>query len=151
MIGEQLSIPELTAHLSQTHTAVGVAGEILVARTLEGKGYSVRIDHEKGGLTAISPDGEIVQIEVKTARQASDKCWHFTLYKHWQGRLCTDHHNADVVVLLCVMKSGDAIPFVVPVSDLGNRRSVTVTSYPRTYAGWLAAYRQTLRKLHLPE
>lgn len=151
MIGQQMTIPQLTAHMSYNHTAIGVAGEVLVARTLEGMDFQVTVSHYRGDLTVVTPDGQIVYIEVKTARRAKDGVYRFTLWKRWQGRQCADHHRSDVVILLCVLKTGDAIPFVVPTPVLGNRHSVGITSFPADYRGWLVPYRQTLRTLSLPE
>lgn len=152
-IGKQLlfPFPELIAHLSTTRVSVGFAGELLASRALESAGYHVRIDHRDGDLTVIVSTGEIVAVEVKTARYGKDGCYRFTLQKHWQGRQCADHRNADVVILLCVSRTGHTIPFVVPVSVLGDRRAVAITSrFPTKYAGWLAPYRQVLTRMALP-
>lgn len=151
MIGQQLTIPQLRRHLSQSRSAVGVAGEILVARALEAQGHRVSIAHDRGDLSVFLPDGQILGIEVKSARRNKQGKYQFTLWKHWQGRQCADHHNADVVILLCVLRTGDAVPFVVPVETLGTRHTVAITSFPTDYNGWLVTYRQTIRQLHLPE
>lgn len=148
-IGQQLSIPQLKAHMSQSRGAIGMAGELLLARCLEQRGYSVNTDHRRGDLKVILPSGEILGIEVKTARKNKDGDYHFTLYKHWQGRLCTDARHADIVALLCIMKTGDAVPFILPVTAAGDRKAVAICGYPMSYKGWLAPYRQTLRSLQL--
>jgi hypothetical protein len=150
---QPLTIPELTAHLTMSHSAIGMAGEELAARYLERNGYSVRIDHERGDLTAFDDDGVAHWIEVKTSRIHKDKYFHFTLWKHYQGRLRTDHRNAEFVILLCVLRSvrGAAVPFVIPSCDLGNRKAVSIQRFPQNYAGWMASYRQKLEHLHLPD
>lgn len=151
-IGKQLSFPDLTAHLSTTRVSVGFAGELLASRALQANGYHVRLSHERGDLSVILPStGEVVAVEVKTARYGKDGTYRFTLYKHWQGRQCADHRNADIVILLCVSRTGHAIPFVVPVPIVGDRRVVAITSrFPTKYAGWLTPFRQTLGSLRLP-
>jgi hypothetical protein len=145
MIGQQLSIPQLKLHLSTSHVAIGMAGELLIARALEERGYQVAITHQHGDLTAYTPQGEILYIEVKTARRCKDGKWRFTLYK--QGH--TDHKRADLVALVCVLRTGDVTPFIVPVSALIDKHQACITSYPTDYRGWLVQYRQILRSLTL--
>lgn len=152
IIHRTMTSQELIRQFAQTHSAVGLAGEIVVAQSLERAGYVTEIRHERGDLTVIDPhDGQVIGIEVKTARRNSRGHYAFTLRKDWQGRQCCDSRKADVVILLCVMKTGDCYPFVVPVGAMGNLRAVTICSYPWQYKGWLANYRQRLDKLMLPE
>lgn len=146
-IGQQMTIPQLTSYMSQTRVQLGAAGELLVARALEERGYRVSTSHHKkaGDLTIITDEGQIVYIEVKTARRGTDGKWHFTLYKKGSQ----DHTGADVVILLCITKSGSATPFVIPISALENQHQACITSYPTTYGGRLAQFRQTIRKLRI--
>jgi hypothetical protein len=149
MIGQQPTIPQLRSHLAQSHVAVGKAGELIIARALETAGYAVSITHQRGDLTVVDQHGEIFYVEVKTARKGKDGKWRFTLYKHWQGRTCTNHAFTDFVVLVCVMKTGDCVPFVIPTPELLDKRQAVITSYPMDYQGRLAQFRQSLRKLTL--
>jgi hypothetical protein len=149
MIGEQLTFPELERHMSYSRNYLGTAGEVWAARALEAAGYKVRLDHQRGDLTAITKDGEILYVEVKTARQGKDKKWRFTLYKYWQKRLCTDHNRADFVILLCVLKPGCCVPFVVPTDRLSAQRQAVITSHPDKYAGKLSLYRQPAKRITL--
>lgn len=149
MIGNQLTLPQLKRHMAQTRIAVGSAGEMMVARALEAQGYRVSIPHERGDLTAILTDGQILSIEVKTARKGKDGKYRFTLIKYWQGRTCTDHRNTDLVILVCILKTGDAVPFVIPTATIGNRRALAISSYPTDYTGWLAPFRQSLNSINL--
>lgn len=66
MIGEQLTIPQLTAHLAQTHTEVGKGGELIIARALEAAGYAVSTSHtyKRGDLTVIDQNGELSLIHI---------------------------------------------------------------------------------------
>lgn len=149
MIGEQLAFAELASFMSHSKVSLGAYGEVWAARALEVAGYRVRIEHRHGDLTVITDDGEIIYVEVKTARQGKDKKWRFTLYKYWQNRLCTDHRAADFVILLCVLKSGGTVPFVIPRDRLNEQRQAVITSYPLDYAGKLSVYRQSGHRIIL--
>ena len=148
-----LPLPEITAMLSQSRIHVGAFGEVVIAQGLQRSGYRVDVSHEigRGDLTVIDEHGQRTYIEVKTAKRGKkDGAYRFTLYKFWEGTVRADYHGADFVVLLAVGRSGFGVPFVVPVADLGERQSLTITSAPSKYQGWLAPYRQTLNKLKLP-
>lgn len=147
MIGLQATLPEMTAHLAQTHVAVGLAGEIVIARAFEGNGYAVDIAHERGDLHVFDSDGVMSTVEVKASRKGSDGRWQFCLWKKGSQ----DHRKADFVVLLVVSKTGFGIPFVVPIHVLRDKNKVCLPTYANTYNGYLAPYRQSLRKLRLPE
>jgi hypothetical protein len=147
MMPTQLTIPELTAHMAQTAVTLGSAGENLIALALQANGYTVRVGYEMGDLHVVDKDGTIYYVEVKTARRASDKKWRFTLYKKHQQ----DHRYSDFVVLLCVLKSGFAVPFVIPTSFVRDIHAAAITSFPDTYQGKFSQFRQTLAKLRLPQ
>lgn len=149
MIGLQQTLITIFDLQSASHTAIGRFGEEWLAQNLEKRGYLVSIAHAEGDLKVISRDGEILSVEVKTARVNGDGKWQFTLRKYWQGRTCADHRNVDFVVLVCVEKTGRLTPFVIPITVLAHRQAVAITSNPRTYGGALAKYRQTLKKLTL--
>lgn len=119
------------------HT-IGKLGELTVWQALERSGYTVqRSRRHLGDLTAISCDGVIHRVEVKTARSNRDKKWRFSLFKAG----CTDWRDSDVVVLLPVLDNCTTIPFVIPVSALPGH-SCVITSDPSRYAGRLAVWRQ---------
>ena len=150
-IGQQQTIPELINYLSSSRGQVGAAGELLIARTLEMRGYRVSTSHRqgRGDLSVINDHGEIFYLEIKTARRGKDGKYCFTLYKHWQGRVCSDHRHADIVILLCLLKTGYGVPFVVPVAELATVSKACITSYPTSYNGRFAQYRQKLNKLSI--
>lgn len=129
--------------------ALGTMGE-MVARSLFLKaGYAVVTTREKeyrGDLVIIDQDtGERFKIEVKTARQAIDGRWHFTLWK--KGK--TNHLHSDYVVLLPVLKSGRVVPFVVPMERLAHQKQCVIGSHPEAYTGKLADYRRTVQEFRL--
>lgn len=147
MIGLQMTLPEVTGRMAQTEVAVGLLGEIAVARAFEANGYGVDISHNCGDLTVIDTDGVIHRVEVKTSRKGTDGRWRFTLYKKGSQ----DHRKADFVVLLALAKTGHGIPFVLPIDVCRSKHSATISTWPLTYNGWLSQYRQSMRKLRLPE
>lgn len=149
MIGVQLSLPEITSLLSTSHTAIGNLGEAWLAQKLQQRGYLVTISHERGDLSVITPDGEILYVEVKTARPATDGGYRFTLYKQSKsGKVKADYRKADIVALLCVTPSGAIVPFIVPVAALRST-CAGITSNPRTYRGKLAQFRQNPSRLSI--
>lgn len=141
------SITELKRHMAQSHVVLGWVGENLIARVLEDAGYCVTITHDlrKGDLRVVTPDGECLYVEVKTARRGKDGTYRFTLVKNGH----TDHRACDLCILLCVLKSGDAVPFVVPTGAIEGRKACAIASFPTTYQGALAKYRQSLRKMRI--
>lgn len=142
MIASQLSLPTIQLYLSDdTRKAVGTMGEIVAARLLERAGYEVSFTHneKRGDLRAVDPaTGVILRIEVKTARRGTDRKWRFLLWK--QGH--TDYRDANVLILLPILKSGRPVPFIIPVNLLGDRSQIVITSHPEDYAGRWAQYRQ---------
>jgi hypothetical protein len=144
-LGYQQTLPYLRQHMTMDHVSVGVAGELFIAASLEAAGYLVSTIHVRGDLKVITPDGEILYVEIKTARLSTDKKYRFTLYK--KGH--TDHRHADIVILVCILKSGDVVPFVVPAAAVRDQKQAVITSYPHTYAGRFAQYRQRPKSLTL--
>lgn len=138
---DQLALPGFEVEMSPVEIlnrrTLGRLGEFTVWAALECAGYTVnRARMFQGDLRAISPDGVVFNVEVKTARPGADGKWRFSLFK--QG--CTDHRHSDVVVALAVVGSR-AVPFVVPAAQLPGR-SCVITSDPQRYAGKLSVYRQ---------
>lgn len=140
-----LGINELTSHLARERVYVGAAGELMVTRALEANGYEVLRDRTRGDLKVTTPDGELIGVEVKTARRNKEKRWKFLLWKQQRQ----DHRKSDVVILLCVMRTGDVVPFVVPTTVLADQHSAVISSWPYDYAGKLAAYRQRMHELSI--
>lgn len=144
-VGIQASFPLLNDFRHYNANDIGAKGEQIVAHALQVSGYTVRTAHDIGDLTVVSPQGEILYVEVKTARRSVDKKWRFLLYKIGSQ----DHRKADLVVLLCLLKSGDAVPFVVPTAVLKAKHQACITSMPNSYRGYLSRYRQSVRRLTL--
>lgn len=132
-----------------TCRAVGAVGEKIAAHLLERSGYFIRVPDRRhaGDLHAIIPDtGQLVKIEVKTARRSKDKKWRFTLFKRGH----TDARHSDVVMLLAASPAGFVTSFLVPAYFFAGQRQAVITSNPLHYAGKLAQFRQQGR-LVLPD
>lgn len=135
-------IAQITRALAREnkHTAVGALGEALAAE-LFARHYQVQHNlpgQHKGDLTIVDPEtGESFHIEVKTARQSKGKKWHFQLWKHKK----TDHLNADYILLITVLKTGDAALFLVPESELRDVKHVSMR-HPDHYSGKFTAFQQ---------
>lgn len=128
--------------------AIGTLGEHLCYHLLTARNYTVSNAHpsqHRGDLRVVTRSGEILRVEVKTARRATDGRWHFTLRKAGH----TDHSNSDVIVLLCAMKTGYVVPFVLPTRAVARQNAVVISSDPYTYAGKYARYRQKMHLLNL--
>lgn len=139
----QYSLPGVSVALAdRNRRGIGAWGENYVAAKFQEAGFKVsfaRIGERRGDLRIVDPEtGEIYRVEVKTARRAKDGKWRFTLYKRGH----TDHANSDFVVLLAVLKSGRAVPFVIPSQVLCRQRQAVITSHPENYSGKLAKYRR---------
>lgn len=127
---------------NRSHTAVGALGERTGWLLFEKAGYRVSRPAEKGrgDLRVVDPQtGQAAYVETKTARRCKDGKWRFTLVV--KGH--TDHRDADYVLLLAVLPSGQAIPFLVPIGALADQHQAVITSNPLSYAGKLAAYRRS--------
>ena len=141
------TLPMLKGMLSEPgRQGIGALGEMVARRLFENAGYEVsRAERRQGDLRIIQPQtGEVRQIEVKTSRRASDRRYHFTLWK--KGK--TDYRDADTVLLLAVLKSGDVVPFVIPVSALGERSQITISGDCWNYSGVWRKYRCSERNIH---
>lgn len=147
----QQVLPGMEIHLAdERRKAVGVAGEQWAAAALERAGYYVSFTCQRapGDLRVLCPDtGEIIRIEVKTARRTRRKVWQFNLYRKLHDRVCTDAQKSDFVVLLAVHPSGRITPFVLPAAILGQQKQVTI-AHPDGLNKW-ARYRQPGRVLYL--
>lgn len=118
-----------------TGQELGILGELYVTRMLSSAGILTC----KGGLADLLADG--VRVEVKAARRSQyargkrgyQFCLHAPGRKGFQG---------DVLVLLCYWKMGqDPGAFIIPASDVGQRKSITICGQPWTYAGrWAPFY-----------
>jgi hypothetical protein len=116
-------------------------GEIYALRMLEKQGFdvSMQTEQKKGDLRAIdNKTGQVFNIEVKTARRNKQRKFQFSVWK----KLHTDYRHCDAIILLCVLKSGDIIPFTIPTENLRESRSqITIGNDPQFYAGKWAMFR----------
>lgn len=139
----QQTLPGLQILLSdQKRTAFGTLGEKWAALELERAGYSVgfaKINQKRGDLRVVNPiTGEIIRVEIKTARQGRCGRWQFNLVKNHH----TSIKHADVVILLAVLKSGRPVHFIIPVQQISNTKKITIPSHPESYAGRYAVFRR---------
>jgi len=127
---------------------IGSRGEQIAADMLRDQGYTVRRTRrgEPGDLRATSAVGEVLYVEVKTARQGQDRKWRFGLIG--RGTACTDYRRSDLLILLAVVNDGEIVPFVIPCANITNKPHAVITSDPRSYRGRLAIYRENWKALH---
>lgn len=127
--------------------SVGLYGEQIARDLLEKRGYIVTpqpVGAKVGDLHAVTPDGELIRVEVKTSRRGAAG-WQWTLWK----RHSQNHRHSDVVLLLAAVKSGRVIPFVIPTQDIRDLHSIKFRSHPESYAGRFKVYRQRPHALSL--
>ncbi len=135
--------------------SVGLYGEQIAAQLLEEAGYQVSFTQaaeRRGDLHVIDPDtGEIIRVEVKTARRNGNGRWAFCLRRKSRSGVGvrTDVAYSDVVILLAVLKSGRVVPFVIPSDELGTITTIKIPTHPQDYKGKYAVYRQSLHDLSL--
>lgn len=139
---DQQTLATMQSKLSdRTHTAVGAMGEQTAAALLRQSGYTVSHTgrgERRGDLRAVDPTtGEMWRVEVKTARRSKSGRWKWSLRKPGH----TDIGDADIVLLLAVLKSGRAVVFVVPTGAFGDVKTFECRTHPEDYAGRFAVYR----------
>lgn len=122
-----------------TRLELGAWGELYVMGRLIEAGWSADFGQQgrDSDVVAISPQGIVHQIEVKSARKGKDNKWRATLIKDGH----TNHNKADVVVFIC-QNSDELTFFVVPVEEIRDCRVMVISSNPRTYNGRWSAYRK---------
>lgn len=118
-----------------THAELGYLGEHLILRLLLQFSWLACLGGPSD-ITAISPQGVLTFIEVKTARKNKDGKWRFTLYK----RGSQNHRKSDYVILVALADHGSSL-FVIPTKDIYDRHHIAITSNPQTYDGMFAKYR----------
>lgn len=133
---------------AKTRYQLGALGEKVIVETLTSMGYHARPSERKRGehFDVWAKDlttGEILRIEVKTARACKDRKYRYTLYKVG----AQDHNHSDYVILLALTATDHLFPFVVPTLFLAHQHQAVITSHPLKYAGKLAPYRQNLQRL----
>ena len=137
--------------------AVGSYGESIAKALLEDAGYLVSYAHEgekRGDLCVIDQEtGEIIRVEVKTARRGADGRFTFSLERRNTARVMTSAYHSDFVILLAVTKQGTPYPFVIPVSALGYITKIVISSgNPVSYSGkWSKFRRKPHEAIRLPE
>ena len=134
----------LQAVFQDSHTALGAAGECWAREFFAGRGFEIRDCHTLGDMEIVDrQSGEILVIEVKTARRGVDRrrskfYWRFNLRKAGH----TDHRKSDRVLAIALSASGVPVPYLIPTSDVFGLSCLTISGNdPRDYGGKYAQYR----------
>lgn len=133
--------------------AIGTYGESLAKAALEKRGYIVSYTgtrEKRGDLRVITPDGELLRVEVKTARRTPSGKYQFSLRRDGVY-LYTSIDHADMLILLAVTRSGVPVPFVIPVNHLSPtlKQISMYAPHPSDYHGRYAKYRQAMNAITL--
>lgn len=146
---KQMTLPFFRDMLANPNAqAVGMYGEHTAAALLERSGYHVshtQPGEHRGDLLVVNREtGELITVEVKTARWRSER-YGFCLRRGTK----TDVRYADVLMLLFALKTGHVVPFVIPVRAVRNIQYLSIHSHPSDYNGKWARYRQSANNLCL--
>ncbi|MCU0481684.1 MAG: hypothetical protein MUE54_10810 [Anaerolineae bacterium] len=119
---------------------MGKAGEAYAEKQFMDMGYKVTYptEYKQGDLRVVDvTTGEIVRVEVKTARRGQNGRWQVCFRK---GKK-TDCHHADLVVMQLVLDSGQVIPYFIPSSDIGMLQGTSFSNATSPSGKW-AGYRR---------
>lgn len=130
----------------------GYLGEILILELLKDtrwRAYQPRAHHIGDLVVTDTSTGEILKVEVKTARRGTYQGrWQFLLRKHDQHGV-TDISHSDIVILLAIDDNNRIYPYVIPSKFMEQRTKVALTSHPEKYSGRIASFRQSIKSLSL--
>lgn len=120
---------------------VGTVGEHYAKILLEAHGYLVDIDHQpkRGDLRVITPDGDILRVEVKTARPSKRGYFEYNLAKWRNGKQSTCSSGCDVLILLGVNRAGLVEIYVLPQKAAAN---INVIKIPANCIASRSTWRQ---------
>jgi len=150
-LGFSIQLASLTFIMATDRVSLGVVGEQYAKILLEAHGYLAEIDHQRrrGDLRVTTPDGEILRVEVKTARLSKRKYFEYGLKIFSNGRLRTDCTNCDALLLLGVRPTGLVEFYVVPVKAAANIKVIKIPGKKsRFHSNW-KQYRQFEGSLNL--
>lgn len=108
---------------------LGTMGEMTVAKEIQKTGASATLQRigSRAGDVLVESDGNRRTIEVKTSMRGKDGSFQFCLKRELKsGRVCTDHLNADFVMLLCVEDDYSVVGFMIPSAIL-TQKKLTLT------------------------
>lgn len=124
----------------------GYLGELLVLEALKKtrwRAYQPKA-HKIGDLVITDTStGEILKVEVKTARRDKKGRWQFCLNKNDKHGVTSIAHS-DVVILLAIDNLNRVFPYVIPSSFFESRTKIALTTHPDKYAGRWSSFKQTL-------
>jgi len=132
--------------------ARGTAGEMLARELLLASGYFAGTTRKYGTGDILAFDHKAqrqFKIEVKVSRQGYQGDYKFCLRKEGKGGK-TDFRKSDVLMLICVSKSGAFTVFCINTVNVGDVWSITLPGRLTGYAGKYRQYKQSNRKVTLP-
>lgn len=100
---------------------IGAFGEAIALDHIQADGNNARYarTRKSGDLHLIGNAGELIKLEIKTAKADITGKFQFCLSRKLEGRTCTDFTHADYVILQCVNKHGRVTQWlVIPVADI---------------------------------
>lgn len=123
------------------HRALGMLGEYHAREKLREAGYLVEFvtARKVGDLRVVNPQtGEIVRVEVKTARSGNDGMWQFCLSRtNKTGSDKTNCGNADITILQCVVgKAGLVVAYAIPSKILAGMRKINLRTVGSARSKW---------------
>lgn len=134
--------------LGASAQGAGKIGETIASALFEEAGFwaaKFKQGTKCGDLKVARRDtGEEFKVEVKTARIDKEGKYQFCLKR--DGNM-TDCKNADYVLLLAAMNSVLVVPFLIPVTAIGNQKKFTISTNPLEFRGNWAKYRFDLDNL----
>lgn len=126
------------------HQVWGWQQEQVAAAEARARGFQVAVPDEwqvSFDLTLFDDEGKVIQMEVKSARPKVRKLGN----GHNGVRLQFKHNGAEneaQVYWLRAYWQGEVTHFFVPAEVMAEKsRTISITSNPATYKGWLAEYR----------
>jgi len=138
-----------TATIPQRCTlkGLGTAGEQF-ARLVLSTGETIVTDtandrDKKGDLRVLNTTtGEVVRIEVKTARRDSQNKYQACLHRQVKSRVCTDAQHSNFVLMLCAVSDGSfPVMFLIPTEAIVGMKTLAITGSPYSYTGKWSKFR----------
>lgn len=111
---------------------IGYLGEQAIIRLAIKSGYLAgKAPTFKGDVFVIRRIGTVdvtEHMEVKTAKADRRGYFQFCLNRTIAGRVCTDCHNADTVILLAVNANFQVTMYVIPTGDIGAQKKICISN-----------------------
>jgi len=141
-----------TALRAQSAKARGTAGELLAVELFRHAGYITgHSRHYKSGDAWVYDEiaNRKKRLEVKISKVGVNGEYKFCLRKE-SGKGKTDYRKSDVLVLICLSKSGSFTVFVTNTVNVGDVWNIGLPGKLAGYAGKYAGWKSSSRKVKLP-